>query len=265
MKTKILFAAAGLACGGVLQAATLSVETAVQTRPDPSAPVITVLKAGSDEPAPSDKGGPVPPGWTAIEVHGPFEGYVHNRDLTKQLDVVPGATVYLSPKEDGPALAVFEKGDKAEITGLRGRWTQIRLDKTLVGYVHSGPIEAAPIAVAPASPAPAPTVAQAPSTPPPSASAGAPMPPAGESNVALSRLYEGTLATTQSLLTPKRPYDWQLLDASGKRIAYVDLSKLLLTEQPSSYVGRTVVVLGSIKPVMQSNDLVIVAEGFRLK
>jgi len=263
MKTKILFAAAGLACGGALQAATLNVSTAVQTHPDPSAPVIAVLKAGSEEPAPSDKGGPVPPGWTAVEVHGPFEGYVRNRDLTKQLDVVPGATVYLAPKDDGAALAVFEKGDKAEITGLRGRWTQIRLDKVLVGFIHSGPIEGAPIAAAPTSPAPA--AAPPPSAPPSSASPAAPPPPAGDSNVALSRLYEGTFATTQSLLAPKRPYDWQLLDSSGKRIAYVDLSKLLLTEQLSSYVGRTVVVLGSIKPVMQTNDLVIVVEGFRLK
>lgn len=263
MKTKILFASAGFACAAALHSATLSVATAVQTHPDPSAPVITVLRAGSDEPTPTDKGGPVPPGWTAVEVHGPFEGYVHNRDLTKQLDVVPGANVYLSPKEDGPVLAVFEKGDKAEITGLRGRWTQIRFDKALVGYVHNGPVEPAPLASAPVSSAQSSAPAEAPNASAPPAAAAAPA--SGESNVALSRLYEGTLATTQSLLTPKRPYDWQLLDASGKRIAYLDLSKLLLTEQLSSYTGRTVVVLGTIRPVMKTNDLVIVADGFRLK
>jgi hypothetical protein len=268
MKTKTILTAAGFACCAALDAATLSVSTAVQSQPDPSAPVLVVLKAGSEEPPRSDKAGPLPSGWTAVEIHGPFEGYVKNRDLTKQLDVVPGATIVLAPKEGAPVLAVFEKGDKAEITGLRGGWTQIRLEKTLVAYIHAGPTEPAPVAAPPPALPPAAPPAGAPTASAPSSAATSPAasaPPAGESNVALSRLFEGTLAPTQSLLAPKRPYDWQLLDASGKRIAYVDLSKLLLTEQLGSYSGRLVVVLGSIKPIMQTDDLVIVAEGFRLK
>ena len=128
MKTKLILTGAGLALCASLGAATLSVSTAVQTQPDPSSPVITVLKAGSELPAPTDKAGPPPPGWAAIEVPGPFEGYVRNRDLTKQLDVLPGSSVFLGPGEDQGVLAVFAKGDKAEITGLRGSWTQVRLE-----------------------------------------------------------------------------------------------------------------------------------------
>jgi hypothetical protein len=64
---------------------------------------------------------------------------------------------------------------------------------------------------------------------------------------------------------PKRPYDWQLDDASGKRIAYVDLSKLLLTDQIENYADHGVVVLGSLKPVKDTKDLVIFVEGLRLK
>jgi hypothetical protein len=64
---------------------------------------------------------------------------------------------------------------------------------------------------------------------------------------------------------PKRPYDWELVDASGKRIAYVDLSKLLLTDQIENYSGHGVVVLGSLKPVKDTDDLVILVEGLRLK
>jgi hypothetical protein len=67
------------------------------------------------------------------------------------------------------------------------------------------------------------------------------------------------------MLAPRRPFDWQLVDSSGKRIAYVDLSKLLLTDRIGNYAGRTVVVLGSIMPVRETEDLVIEVEGFRLK
>ncbi len=268
MKTKTILTAAGLACCAALGAATLSVTTAVQTQPDAASPVFAVLKAGSEQPAPSDKAGPPPPGWSAVEVSGPFEGYVRNRDLTKQLDVLPGASIYLAPKDGAGVLEVFTKGDKAEITGLHGSWTQVRLEKTLVGYIRTAPSEASPASAAQASPiAAAPeTQAAAPASfpqaaPAPSAAAA----PVQGDSVVLSRLFEGKLARTQSMLTPHRPYDWQLVDASGKRIAYVDLSKLLLTERIGNYNGHDVVVLGSMRPVKETNDLVIEVEGFRLK
>jgi hypothetical protein len=270
MKIKTILIAAGFTCGAALDGATLSVETAVQTQPDPASPVFTVLKAGSEQPAPSDKAGPPPPGWTAVDIPGPFEGYVKNRDLTKQLDVLPGASVLLAPKDGAGVLAVFEKGDKAEITGLHGSWTQVRLEKTLVGYIRTGAAQPSPAAVGPTVPVAAfvtDTDAAAPAPAPAAAapSAAAPSAPAPGEGVALSRLFEGNLAPTQSLLMAHRPFDWQLVDASGKRIAYVDLSKLLLTDQIGAYSGRAVVVLGSIKPVKETNDLVIDVEGLRLK
>ncbi|HEY4988566.1 MAG TPA: SH3 domain-containing protein, partial [Opitutaceae bacterium] len=144
MKIKFILAASALAWCASLEAATLSVSTAVQSQPDPSSPVIAILRAGSVQPLPTDKVAVPPSGWTAVEVQGPFEGYVKNKDLTKQLDVHPGSKVYLGPKESAGILTVFAVGDKAEITGLRGGWTQVRLDKTLVGYIQTSP--AAPTA-----------------------------------------------------------------------------------------------------------------------
>jgi hypothetical protein len=263
MKIKFLLAAAGLASAGALNAATLSVATAVQSQPDAASPVIVVLPAGAEQPTPTDKV-PLPPsGWIAVEVAGPFEGYVKNRNLTKQLDVVPGSSVYVAPKETSTVLATFAKGDKAEITGLHGSWTQIRLEKALVGYIQTGPsipsaAGEAPVAAAPAAPSTAPAA-------PASSAAASVAPAADDGGSSLARLFEGTLATTKTLLLPKRPYDWQLVDTSGKRIAYVDLSKLLLTDQIENYSGHGVVVLGSLKPVKDSNDLVIMVEGLRLK
>jgi hypothetical protein len=253
MKIKFILAAAALAGAGALNAATLSVGTAVQSQPDASSAVIEVLPAGSEQPTPTDKAGMPPAGWIAVEVAGPFEGYVKSKDLTKDLDVIPGSNILVAPKDGAGVLTVFAKGDKAEITGLHGSWTQVKLSKALVGFIQLNP--------AAASPSPAPAVA--PSAPP----APAPAPPAAQAggDVRLSRLYEGTLASTKTLLMPKRPYDWQILDASGKRIAYVDLSKLLMTDQIENYAGHGVVLLGSLVPVGDSGDLVIEAVGLRLK
>jgi pyruvate/2-oxoglutarate dehydrogenase complex dihydrolipoamide acyltransferase (E2) component len=258
MKTKLIACAATLGWCTTLFSATLSAPTAVQVKPDPASAVIVVLKAGTEQPTPSDKAGPAPAGWTAVEVSGPFEAYVKNKDLSKALDVVPGASVYLSPKDGSAVLTAFEKGDKAEITGLHGGWTQIRLEKTLIGFIQVAPVASEPVAAAAAAPvAPAPAPAPAPSA---SAASATPQEAAN-----LARLFEGTLASSKSLLNPNRPFDWQLNDSDGNRIAYVDLTRLLLTDQIDNYAGHAVVVLGSLKPVADSKDLVIDAEGLRLK
>ncbi len=213
----------------------------------------------------SDKAGVVPDGWTAVEVPGPFEGYVRNKDLTKQLDVSPGASVYMAPKDGAGVLSVFDKGDKAEITGLHGAWTQVRLEKTLVGFIHTGPVSAAPLApVASPVPAAAPMPA-VPTQPAPAASDSSPASSQVASDAGLSRIFEGTLQPSRTLLGPKKPYKWQLVDASGAQVAYVDMTKLLLTEQIENYVGHQVVVLGSMGPVAGSSDIVIVVEALRLK
>jgi hypothetical protein len=262
MKIKLLISAAGFACCATLNAAPLASSTAVQSEPDSASPVITVLSAGTEEPVHSDKAGVVPDGWSAVEVQGPFEGYVKNKDLTKQLDVAPGATVYMAPKDGAGVLSVFDKADKAEITGLHGSWTQVRLEKTLIGYIHAGPVSAAPVASAVPVAAP---VASMPTETAPAASAAAAMPVTPGSDSGLSRIFEGTLRPSRSLLGPKKPYKWQLVDSSGSQIAYVDLTKLLLTDQIENYIGHQVVVLGSMGSVSGSSDIVIVVEALRLK
>jgi hypothetical protein len=263
MKIKTILTSAGLVWCASLGAAPLPVATAVQSQPDPAAPVIVVLGAGTEQPAPSASGTAAPAGWTAVDVPGPFTGYVHNRDLSKQLDVVPGASIYLAPKDDAGVLTVYQKGDKADITGLRGGWTQIRLQKTLVGFISTAPA----VAVAPA-PAAATAVAQAApaSAAPASPAAAASQAPAAQDHPApLARLFEGKLTSSESLLYPHRPFKWQLVDASGGRIAYVNLESILMTDQIENYAGHDVVVLGSLRPVKETRDLVIDVEAFHLK
>jgi hypothetical protein len=237
------------------RAAPLTATAAVQTQPDPASPVVTYLKAGS-EPVPAGDAAVGAPGWIAVDLPGPFEAYVQEKDFTKGLDVKPGSSLYLAPKSDAGVLTTAQKGDKIEITGLDGKWTQVRLDKHLVGYINTTPPAAAP---APLDMASAPAVAISPTTP----AVGRPA-PTGET-AALPRVLEGKFVSTHHFLSGHVPYDWALVDEVGSRLAYLDLSKLLLTEQPATYAGKSVVVSGSLLAGPDGKDVVLAVESLQLQ
>lgn len=263
-----------------LVAAPLTSTTAVHTRPDSSAPTVTVLTAGS-EPTPAvGLALPLPSGWQAIELAGPHEVYLHGKDLTKNLDIKAGSEFRTAPKADAPVFATFTAGDKAEITGLRGKWTQFKLEKKIVGYIQTGsPVSGtassatAPRASAEVATRSTPTAMPppAPSPVPATASAGGPSGrPAQMINLgdggssALPRLFKGQLVASRRSLIARKPYEFQLNDDGGARYAYIDTSKLLLTEQIEKYVDHTVVVYGTAKPVPNSKDIVIQVESLQL-
>jgi hypothetical protein len=282
MKIKLIRTAALLVAHiAAAIAAPLATTTAVHTKPDAASPAITSLKAGTEPtPAVSARINP-PPGWMAVELPGPFEAYVENRDLNKSLDVKPGANIRLAPKADAPVLTVAEKGDKISITGLRGKWTQISLQKPLVGFINvgAGSSTVAATATKPMStpapatntnrPAPAP-LAPAPVTPSVYGSAGAgqaaPMVNLGDGGATtLPRQFAGRFVSTRRPLAPRRPFDYALNDEAGKRYAYLDISKLLLTEQIEKYTDRNVVVFGAARATADGKDIVITVETLQLK
>lgn len=262
------------ACSGLIGsafAAPLTSTSAVHTKPDESSPAITFLKAGTEPVVAHHELATTPAGWLAVELPGPFDGYVANKDILKSLDVRPGAPIYLAPKTESGAFTSMEPADKAEITGLRGKWTQVRITKKLTGYVHLGAARApalvastAPKAAAPAplSPPPVPATAYGVTT------AGKPAPMVNlsdSSGATLPRLFQGKFVSTRSAFKPRRPYDWAVNDDAGSRYAYLDISKLLLTEQIESYVDHQVVVYGAAKPVPGTKEIVIEVESLQLK
>ncbi len=269
MKTKLaLFAFLAAAAAAV--AAPLTATTAVHAKPDAASATLTVLNAGTEPVVVPGSLAATPDGWLAIELPGPFEGYVLNKDIEKDLDVSVGAAIHLAPKNDAGVLTTMEAGDKAEITGLHGKWTQVRLEKPLTGYIHVGtttlaqPVAAgspAPAPAAPMSPAPVAPMAQGVTT----AGKAAPMSLSDANGLTLPRLFQGKFVSTRSPFRPRRPHDWALNDDAGKRYAFLDISKLLLTEQIESYVDRVVVVYGAAKPGPDGKDIVIQVESLQLK
>ena len=274
MKTKLASLLLALAATTALCAAPLTETTAVHAKPDAGSTVITYFKAGT-EPASAGDTANTTAGWMAVELPGPFEAYVLNKDLTKSLDVVPGTPLTLAPKVGAPVLTTATAEDKTSVTGLYGKWTQIKLERKLIAYIatkeKSGSLantaSAAVAQTAASTPAP---FAPAPANPVAYGTGGAgraaPMVNLGDGGSStLPRQFSGKFVSTRRPFTPRRPYDWALNDDAGRRYAYLDVSKLLLTEQIDKYIDHAVVVYGSAKNTNEGKDIVIEIESLQLR
>ena len=255
MKTSLCLFPAALVLGATLGAAPLMVTTAIHSQPDSAAPAIGYLKAGT-EPTLAPKVN-APDGWMAVVLPGPFEAYVANRDLSKDLNVHPGAALRQRPEPDAPVLTTMQDGDPVEITGLRPGWTQVKLSRDVVGYVRIGGTEAAP---APAAAAPLPPAALPP--PPPAAAPGFAPPAPGAAPAALPHTYQGMLTATHRLLLvgPRPDYDYELDSIEGKRIAFLDVTQIQATLKLDTYLDEPVTVRGVIRQTDNGKNLVIAVE-----
>ncbi|MDI1318848.1 MAG: hypothetical protein PSW75_01465 [bacterium] len=259
MKTKIILLALAFSATR-LAADFLATDTAVFIQTDPKAPVIARLKAGTTVVTV----GEAPAGWRRIEVSGPFEAYVLNRDVTKGLDVREGASIYSAPRKDAPVMTVAAAGDKSEVTGLHGiDWVQIKLEKKLQGFIAIGetantPAPAAhavPVTAAPAAPASVGSLA----------APGRPVAMTGDT-ADLPRLFAGKLVLARRpIFNPNPPYDYQVVDANGRRFAYVDTQRLRLNEKIESFLEREITITGTVRNTVDGKDLVIAAEAMTLK
>jgi hypothetical protein len=248
-----------LACATALRLAaeTLTVDTAVFQQADASAPVITRLVAGSTVTYIGD----APAGWRRVEVTGTFEAYAHTRDITKSLDVREGANLYTAPAPTSPVLTTAQKGDQNEIIGVTGNYCQVKVTKKLQGFIATGANANRPAKSAVTLPAPVAAPAPAPAT---STTIGRPMTPTNTAD--LPRLFSGTLVIARRpLINPNPPYDYQLTDLSGRRFAYVDTKRLVLTDRIENFLDRTVTVTGTVRNTVDGKDLVIAAQSIEAK
>jgi hypothetical protein len=256
MKTKLLLLT--LVFTAALGADVLKTDTAVFVQTDPKSPVLARLKAGSTVTVV----GEAPAGWRRVEVSGPFEAYAQSRDITKGLEVREGGHIYAAPRKDAQLLAVAAAGDKSEVIGLAGGdWCQIRLEKTLQGFIAVGEAanispEAKPVLPLAATPA----VPSGPVT-----TLGRPVAPSGNT-ADTPRLFAGTLVLARrALLNPNPPYDYQVTDVTGRRFAYVDTRRLLLTDKIETFLDRDITITGTVRNTVDGKDLVIAAESLSLK
>lgn len=258
----------------IASAENASQATSVHAEPQDQSPVILVVNPGEPLPA-ANAAVRAPAGWSAVSLTGPHDVFVENRFIGKDLDIKPGSPLHKEPKSSSAVLTQYDAGDVVEFTNLRGRWTQIRITKSVTGYVvnadATATLRTAPeIATAELRDTPAVTrssqnVSPATPTTPRIGEAVSRTTAERSSLAALPRLFEGRLKSTRVPLRPRRPYDYALETEQGTRFAYVDLSKLLLTEQIENYLHRSVVVYGVARPVPDTKDIVITVESFQLR
>ena len=244
-----------------LSADILTSDTAVFAQADAKSAVLTRLKSGYA----ITVVGEAPPGWKRVELTTPIEAYVHNRDITKALDVKPGSNIYATAKKDAQVIAIAATGDKIEITGLHGDYCQVKVQKKLQGFIAtaetanipSSSVASLSVAVAPSAPTPPPTnVATTPGRPVQMTSSSADTP----------RMFAGRFVVAKrAIINPNPLYDYQLMDASGRRFAYIDTKRLLLTDKIEAYIDRSIAITGTIRNTVDGKDLVIAAESMQLK
>ena len=138
MKTKFLRSASLSPCGAVsvLFAAPLPSPPPSTRNPTPRSPAISFLKAGTDPvPPPAHRATCRPAGWRS-SCRARLRAMSKTR-ISEGLDVKPGTSIRVAPKADAGVLTRRRSRDKTSITGLRGKWTQITLEKKLT-RLHQG-------------------------------------------------------------------------------------------------------------------------------
>jgi hypothetical protein len=141
----------------------------------------------------------------------------------------------------------------------------MKLEKKVVGYIYlpgaatSAPAPSQSASSTPPAPASAAIAVDGPGRPAPKS-----MSQGDTGSSALPRLFKGQLVASRKLIG-RAPFEFQLNDDGGERYAYLDTSKLLLTEQIDKYIDRTVVVYGTARPVPNSKDIVIQIESLQLQ
>lgn len=263
MKIKLSLLALAFATAARLAADTVATDTAVFQQADAKSPVLTRLPAG----ATVNFVGEAPAGWRRVEVDGSFEGYSRSREITKALSVREGANIYSEPKVTSAVLTISQKGDKSEVVGLAtGDWLKVRVEKKLQGFIAIGATANRPAAgAAPVTPAPAPSTGYSSAPVASSTEPGRPIPVAANS-ADTPRLFTGNFSVAKATLFGSTPvYDYQLSDSTGRRFAYVDTKRLVLTEKIESYLNLQVVITGTVRNTVDGKDLVVVAEAIQRK
>ncbi|HWA28999.1 MAG TPA: SH3 domain-containing protein [Lacunisphaera sp.] len=259
MKIKFLFLLFATALARLGAADILSADAAVFLQPDPKSHVLTRLKSGNTIIYTGD----APAGWRRVEITGTFVGYAHNPDITKGMDVREGANILTEPRKDAPILTVSQPGDKTPVTGLvnnKPDWCQISVEKKLQGFIATSANANVPTE----APKPLPAVA-APAAPAgPVTTAGRPVPMTGNTADMPRQLAGRLVLARRPILNPNPLYDYQLVDSNGRRFAYVDTKRLVLTDKIENFLEREITITGTVRNTVDGKDLVVAAESMAL-
>ena len=206
-------------------------------------------------------------GWNWFEYEGSFRGFVENRQVGKDLEVSIGALVHLRPSSNSPILSIIEEGDPAKVI-WGGDWVEIEFTKAVPVYFRYPDHKGTEVPLIPsASPEDDSTGIRDQDSFSRNSKAASPSGSASEGPAAtdLLRHFDGILQSTRKRAKSVELYQWKLVDPAGKRIAYVDTSKLLLSSPLQEFEGQNVVIYGAANSIKNSKSMVVIARSLRLK
>ena len=246
--------------------------------PDVKAPV--VAKAGLEDPRLGSASAVFDEakaalGWQVADFEIQTTGFVADDRIGKDLVPVENALVRAAPRETAPVLGTVVPGEPMEVLD-NGPFWEVRLTVARPVYFLPPDPPALPPVTA-AAPAPAsPVITEDPvvdRTPPPATGvAAAPTTPAPEeaastaAGLAIGQSFEGVFERTSGFMGLFRPpYPFAIENVNGRRIAYVDVSEIVLPGSLKSYLGERVIVYGPRRQHKDSDEWVILARNMRIK
>lgn len=205
-------------------------------------------------------------GWYWFEYEGTFTGFVQNKEIGKDLEVKPGAFVFLRPTETSPVLATIEKGDTTELIWA-GDWTEIRFTKAVPVYFQKFPSvfpEIVPqIGTDSTPPALDERVVSSDYVAPEIGRAAAVS--SGPSAGGIPRYFEGVFEQSKQSIGREPKYRYQIVGSDGKRIAFVETEAILISTSLEKFIGREVILYGDVTTIKKSKIIVVNARTLRLR
>jgi hypothetical protein len=247
------------------RSATLTFDATLHLKADDKAAVVATLPAGTAvaplvrEELQAEGIGELPAGWIAVRFPGPTFGFVLDSEIRKDLTAKPGAIVRVSPSPDTEILTMVGEQDAVDLVEPAGAWAKVVVRRELLLFLNPVPPESRSQAVPEPLLTPEQIDAAAGKTPPKPAPVVVPSPAD-----ATPRLFQGYLMRTRRVLWTGPKLDYQLVDENNRRIALLDLSSLLVTEDLGSFEGRLVNVFGTGASLPEVSGVVIKVENLRL-
>ena len=201
-------------------------------------------------------------GWYWLGYQGDFKGFVELKEVAKDLSVRPGALVYLRASSKSPVLTVITTEDAAELIYAED-WAEISFSKSLPVYFKH-PSKTLPVLIFEDEPNKT-TRAQPDGSTPVSIPGIVPSVYANPSVEIPPRYFEGILENATGWIGKKPKFKFQLVTGRGKRIAYVDITSLLVTKPIIYYLGKKVLIYGGAIGLDDSKEIVVYARTMRLR
>ncbi len=231
-------------------------------------------------------------GWRWGEFTDTFDAYIPDEDIGKDLEPVDGARVFLEADPRSPVITRVGPNDRVEVLDSGPMWSARIVDKTIPVYYKRPAYGAERRAEAPSPPRDAPAAPAVTERDPEQirlidtasrtesrrdrASAGrraaeADAPRRAEDTRSavtaegIARSFEGTFRQARRSVFRANPASYELIDAHGRRVAWVDISGAIIQRGLGDLLNQEVVIHGTWEQASPRPEILVRAKNIRTR